>query len=185
MDVFTAIRTRRSDGQVLADKPVNKTDIEKLLEAAGWAPNHHRTEPWRFAVFSGTGRKKLAAALATSDEDMADALKKVMRAPVVITVWAATGRGQFKNPPVWEDHAAVAAACQNIVLAAHALGLAAIWRSGGYVDATGLHDLLELDTAKGDRVMGFIYVGHHDPERPEPMRPDPKTAERTLWFDAE
>jgi nitroreductase len=184
MDVLTAIRNRRSDGQVLPDAPVSRAQIEALLDAAGWAPNHHRTEPWRFVVFMGDGRHRLAEALtADGANDAEDALKKVTRAPVVITVWAAVGRGEFKNPPVWEDHAAVAAACQNLLLAAHAEGLAAIWRSGGYVDAPGLHRLLGMDAAKGDRVMGFMYVGQPDTTRPAPLRPEPKTAERTVWYD--
>ncbi len=186
MELFDAITTRRSDGQVIADKPVEKALIEKILLAGGWAPNHHRTEPWRFAIFTGEGRIKLAAALAKGEDDekKAFALKKVMRAPVVITVWVAVGRGAFKNPPVWEDHAAVAAACQNMMLATHALGLAGIWRSGSFTEAQGLHELLELDATKGDRVMGFLYIGHHNPDLPEPLRPEPKIAERTLWFNA-
>jgi nitroreductase len=46
MDVFEAIKGRRSIGMVKQDL-IKQEVIEQLLEAATWAPNHHHTEPWR------------------------------------------------------------------------------------------------------------------------------------------
>lgn len=179
MDILEAIQTRRSNGNVLADKPVPRELIEKVLKAGTWAPTHHRSEPWRFVTFSGEGRNKLAAALPEGKQN------KVFRAPVVILVWCAAGRSANKNPPVWEDHAATAACCQNMLLAAHELGLGAIWRSGKFVDLVSVHALCEgYDAAKGDRVMGFIYLGYPDPAKPEPLRPQPKLENKLTWFDA-
>lgn len=185
MDVIEAIKTRRSDGQVQKETPIAREVIESMLEAGSWAPTHKRTEPWRFAVFSGAGRDKMAEVLQQDlpEKKHEKVEKKLHRAPVIIAVWTAVGRGEFKNPPEWEDHAAVAACCQNMLLAAHAMGYGAIWRSGDYVKSAALAKLLGLDKSMGDRIMAFIYVGHKDDSLPEPLRPDPKWQERTDWFE--
>lgn len=62
METFEAIINRRSIGKV-KDDPVPKTFIEKMLKAATYAPNHYRTEPWRFFVLTGDSRKKLGEVL--------------------------------------------------------------------------------------------------------------------------
>jgi len=186
MDVTTAIRTRRSNGYVFPDKPVERSVVERLLQAACWAPNHKRTAPWRFSVFMAEGRKRLADAMvegakAAGKDDPQKMYDKAFRAPTVIAVWTAVGRGLHKNPPAWEDHAAVAAACQNLLLEAHALGLAGYWRSGDVCDWPAVHKLLGMDTNKGDAVIGFIYLGHPDASKGQPERPEPKWQEKTTW----
>ncbi len=190
MDVLTAIATRRSVGQVLADKPVADEVIESLLQAACWAPNHHRSEPWRFTVFTGEGRKHFASALVKAAQNMpkdeqydmriskAEGMTK--RAPVIIAVHCAAGEGPGKPAPVWEEHAAVAAAVQNLLLAAHGQGLGAIWRSGVYTEAAEVQAYLGVRPEKGDRIMGFVYLGYPDPAA-EPMRPVPKSHGKTRW----
>src|SRR6476659_2424169 len=58
------IRHRRSFGlKDLAPDPIPREQIELMLEAANWAPTHGKTEPWRFTVYSGEGRRGLGAAL--------------------------------------------------------------------------------------------------------------------------
>ncbi len=49
MDAMTAIRTRRTHKFFTGD-PVTREQLELLLELAVWAPNHHKTQPWRFFV---------------------------------------------------------------------------------------------------------------------------------------
>lgn len=58
METIEAIKTRRSIGIVKQD-PVPKEMIEQIIEAGTYAPNHHRTEPWRFFVLTGEGRNEL------------------------------------------------------------------------------------------------------------------------------
>ena len=176
MDIFTAIETRRSHGMV-TDKPVSKEQIETLLKMAAWAPNHKRTEPWAFHVFSGDARDQLAEAI----NQESDKGKKVYRAPTIIAVVSTPGRAD-KNPPVWEDHAATAAAMQNMALATHGLGLAGYWRSGKFCNMQSVKDLLKVSDFHGDLIMGFFYVGHPDPEYPQPLRPEPKWEGKTTWY---
>ena len=65
MDVFDAIYTRQSVGQVKPDA-VPREVIEKLLAAAVQAPNHYKVRPWRFVVLTGAAREKLGEAMAQS-----------------------------------------------------------------------------------------------------------------------
>src|SRR5258708_12310982 len=57
------IRSRRSvfPDQFEKDSTIPEDIIWQLLENANWAPNHKQTDPWRFVVFSGEGRKKIAS----------------------------------------------------------------------------------------------------------------------------
>ena len=65
--VFAAILHRRSMGlSRLKPDPVDRKLIERMLEAANWAPSHGDTEPWRFTVFAGEGRETLAELFANA-----------------------------------------------------------------------------------------------------------------------
>ena len=181
------IASRRSIGQTDTSKAVPQAVVQQLLESACWAPTHHRTEPWRFVVFSGEGLVQLAQAMAEASPDVPDIKQKAYRAPTVILVWCAAGRSKGKIPPLWEEHAAVAAACQNMLLCAHALGLAAIWRSGSLVEHPAMHALCSapdtrFDANKGDRIMGCIYVGYPQPDALPPLRPTPDWQGKTQWM---
>lgn len=176
MDILTAIKTRRSNG-LITDAPVSDEDIQTVLQAAAWAPTHKRSEPWRFHVFKDEGRDVLAEAIKQHNEQKAD---KVYRAPVVIGVVSAPGRAP-KNPPEWEDHAATAAAVQNMALATHGLGLAGFWKSGDVTEMPAVKKLLEVDESYGDRIMAFFYIGHPDPNQPEPIRPTPDWQKKTTF----
>jgi nitroreductase len=191
MNLEEAIRTRRSIGLVKPDW-VDPGLIEKLLEAAVYAPNHHHTEPWRFYVLSGKGRGILgnAYALIASEflenptaEDSQAALKKhyekAFRAPVIIVVAAVCA--DLPKVDRREEHAAVHAAVQNMLLQAHALGLGAIWRTG----APAYHPYMKkaFGLRDEDDVAGFIYVGY--PANALPVKAPPSYASKTVWLDEE
>jgi nitroreductase len=188
MDVFTAIKTRRSIGKVKSDE-VSKDLIETILEAGIWAPNHYRTEPWKFFVMQGEGRKKLGKVLgeiATEemDESSQEAQEKRMkaeakplRAPVIIAVAAIPS----DNPKVIvkEEFAAVSSAVQNMLLAAHALGLGAIWRTGKPTYHPKMQQLFSLQG--NEEVVGFIYIGY--PDMKEPIAKRIPYDQKTVWID--
>ena len=79
----------------ISDRPVDRMAIERMLDAAVWAPNHRPTEPWRFFVLEqGSPARVKAAGLAAEfllgrigDQRRADAARqKVLEPPVVIYV---------------------------------------------------------------------------------------------------
>ena len=60
-EISELIKSRQSlyPAQMDSSKTIAEEDIWKLLELANYAPNHKRTEPWRFTVFSGEAKKEL------------------------------------------------------------------------------------------------------------------------------
>ncbi|WP_274651997.1 nitroreductase family protein [Paenibacillus humicola] len=189
MEALEAIRTRRSIGKVKPD-PVAKETIERILEAGVWAPNHRLTEPWRFFVMTGGGRAKLGGALARialqgeadpgSPENVAkaeSARAKALRAPVVIA--AAVTPSEAKGVIELEEYGAVFAAIQNMLLAAHALGLGAVWRTGEPCYGPIMNEVFGLQPK--DRMLGFIYLGVPDMTPPEGKRES--AASRTQWIE--
>lgn len=175
MDILQAIHGRRSVGKVRPD-PVPRALVEELLEAARWAPTHHRTEPWRFWVFTGQGRDRLAEAFAAAGGDKER--NKPYRAPVVVAV-GCVPQPAADSPQ--EELLAVGAAVQNLLLAAQAKGLAAIWRSGTMVYDPVVRELLGL--AEKDVLVGFVYLGFPDPDVTVLTGRRSSVEERTVWYE--
>ncbi len=185
MELFEAIYTRQTQGKVKPD-PLPRELIEKLLGAAVQAPNHYKVRPWRFVVLTGEGRKRLGDVMAASQADRTpdlppEALDKTralpLRAPLVIAV--GVDKPAEEKVLEIENICAVAAACQNILLAAHALGLGAIWRTGEWARDAKVKEFLGF--APDQPIVGFIYVGY--PEfSPEPHQ-RPTFEDRTVWME--
>jgi nitroreductase len=194
MDVVDAIISRRSIGRVSPDL-VPHNLIEQLLRAAVAAPNHHESEPWRFFVLDGSARDALGDALAESlrrrrpdlESGRLEALctaerLKPLRAPTLIVV--ATKRSENPRVRAVEDLQACSAAIQNILLAAHGLGLAAIWRTGegAYDNNVKAHFGLSPE----DQIAGFAYIGLPAEGNDTPLRPRVRSYESfTEWRTAE
>src|SRR5690606_32835621 len=156
------IHDRRSVGRVAPD-PLPRELIEELLRAALAAPNHHLTHPWRFVVLAGDARREVgeaharAVARAKPDHPPAGLEKeaaRLERAPVVIACAVA---GSDDPVQAREDRDAVAAGVQNLLLAAHARGLAAIWRTGVMADEPEVLEAVGL--GPGDALVGMVYLG--------------------------
>lgn len=191
MDVLEAIKTRRSIGLV-SDNPVSKELIEKILEAGTWAPSHYRTEPWKFFVLTGDSRLRLGEILAKIEEKNMDdpssesnqkKLEKIhekpFRAPLIIAV--AVEPSDNPKALVQEEYGAVYAAIQNMMLAAHGLGLGGFWRTGKPTYNPLMKDLFKL-SEKGE-ILGFLYFGHPKREVPAGKRKD--INEVTTWLSSE
>jgi nitroreductase len=162
MDLLEALRTRRSVSAFGPDAPSLEA-VERAIEAATWAPNHHLTEPWRFHVLVGDARSRLADAVCRtlpperdSEAERASVRAKLGRAPVLVVV---TQAGNAEDPlRDREDYAACACATQNLLLAAHAQGLAAKWSTGKLAHSEGARRFLGL--AEPDRIVAYVYLGY-------------------------
>ena len=151
-DITQTIRQRRSIKPVDMDagKPVDRGLLMELLENANHAPTHGQTEPWRFHIFQGEGRRTLAQTMARiyqettpANEFREDKMKKMSENPLLAGAVVAIGmarRGGAKIPEV-EEIAAVACAVQNLALSATAAGLAGYWSSPPLVGTRGLSRL--------------------------------------------
>ena len=185
MELFETINTRYSAKNLKTDA-VPRDMLEKILDAGNHAPNHYRVRPWRFFVLSGGARNTLGDVMAASQLDRTpDAPKEALdniralplRAPVIITV--GVDKPVEKKVIGEENIAAVSAACQNILLAAHALGLGAIWRTGEWARDARVKEFFGL--AEDQTISGFIYIGY--PEIVTESAARPSFEDRTTWME--
>jgi len=185
MELFEAIHNRQTQGKVKPD-PVPRETIEKLLDTAVQAPNHYKVRPWRFVVLTGEGRNKLGDVMAASQRtrkpdlppETSDKTRALpLRAPALIVV--GVDKPIEEKVIEIENVSAASAACQNILLAAHALGLGAIWRTGEWARDPKVKEFLGFSADQ--HIVGFIYIGY--PEfKLEPVQ-RPSFEDRTVWME--
>ncbi len=161
MDVDAAVRGRRTH-KVYAPGPVERATLDELLELARWAPNHHLTNPWRFRVVGPSALARLKEAAGPEDAPKLD------RAPTLVAASVVEA-----EDPVQRDEDLCAAACATyiVLLAAHAHGLAAYWRTPAVLrTASGR---AALDVPPGERVIALIHLGRPRQKQPVPDRAPP------------
>lgn len=174
-DAIGLLLSRRSGSAKAMGKPgPDKNQLAQILQAGARAPDHGKLFPWRFIIFEGDGRTRagdiLAAAAAADgerDKQVEEERARFLRAPVVIGVISAAR--ELHKIPVWEQELSAGAVCQNILVAATALGFVGNWLTEWYAYHPAVKQGLGLGA--GERVAGFIYLGTaQDPleERPRP-----------------
>lgn len=163
MDAISALHNRVSVAK-LGEPGPNGTQLDIMLRAAMRAPDHGVLRPWRFMVIEGAQRERLGdifveARLQSEPDCDPAALDKLrgkpLRAPMILVVAAETDPDN--RVPVIEQIVATGAAIQNIMVAAHALGIGAMWRTG----VMASHPLVKrrLGFADKDEIVGYIYLG--------------------------
>jgi nitroreductase len=168
MDALEAILTRTTVPPArMAPPGPDDAQIRRILEAAASAPDHGRLRPWRFIVVRGSARERLGELLADAvrakgpDVNPAEVEKQrtsPLRAPVLLVMAAKLRKNHPKIPEV-EQLASAAAATQNALLAAHAMGFAAKWATGSAAYEPSLRAGLGL--GPDDQVLGLIFLGSH------------------------
>lgn len=148
MEVFEALNTRRSIRK-FTEEPVSEGDLHAILEAAMMAPSAGNAQPWQFVVLR--------------DRDTLEKVTKInqyaamaAKSPVSVLVCGDLSLEKFAGYWVQDCSAAI----QNLLLAAHGLGLGAVW--------TGIHPMQDrVDGFRAllglpDHVMplGLIVLGH-------------------------
>lgn len=163
MDALTNLHNRTSYPRVSGPVP-DDTMIENILRAALRAPDHAQLRPWRFLRIEGESLVRLGnlfAQAAHKDDPSLDeqALEKIhakaLRAPLII----ATVSRSAPHPKIseFEQDLSAAAATQSMLLAAHAQGLGAVWRTGPMAEHPHVLDGLGLQT--NEKLMAFLYIG--------------------------
>jgi nitroreductase len=168
--------SRRSGSAKTMGKPgPSKKQLDQILAAGGRVPDHGKLFPWRFIVFESEARGRFGDILGAVREAEGEHAKQIeeertrfLRAPVVIGVISAA-REQIKIP-VWEQELSAGAACQNILIATHALGFVGNWLTEWYAYHPVVKEKLGLKP--GERVAGFIYIGTAKDQLEERLRPE-------------
>jgi nitroreductase len=176
MEVQEAIRSRRSIRKYKAT-PVDDTTVERVLEAARWAPSWANNQCWKFIVVRDNKTKaELANALLSVEKGGTPngnpAFRAINDAPVVIVACAELGKSGFYGEEPATDKGDwyifdVALAMQNLALAAHELGLGTVHVA--LVDAKKAASILQVP--EGFCVVEMTPLGYPDQEpKPRPRK---------------
>ena len=188
-NIQETITARRSiKPATLNGKKIPDQQIIQLLSLANWAPTHGYTEPWRFVVYSGDAVQQFCHQHAEmyKDNTLPEKFNPAKyqkqqhngdKTSHIIAVYMQ--RGNNPNITALEEICATAAAVQNILLGAEALGISILWSTGGSVLEPVMKDYLGL--SEDDLMIGLLYMGYTD----EPATPGRRTPieAKTKWIN--
>lgn len=166
MDIFEIIKSRRSVFPSQYNKEeIQQDELDKILEAANWAPNHRQTEPWRFKIVKGHGRLHLSDFLVSKLEETNSSLSDFKRKKITskfessnVVIAICYQRDPKSRVPEWEEVSAVAMAVQNMWLTCTSLKIGSYWSSPSF--RTLVDDFFNLE--EGESCLGFFYMGKYD-----------------------
>ena len=179
MDAIEALTTRTSNGKLTDPAPDDET-LSLALGAATRAPDHGMLRPLRIHVIRGDARHKLGELMAgvlarktpgVSQEELDKMRNKALRAPMILVVSAVVT--DSPKVPALEQVLCAGAAATSILLALHARGFGAIWRTGDVAYDREVKAAFGL--AEKYALVGFIYTG--TPKQPAPAIHRPRVAD--------
>lgn len=178
MDALDAIMTRRTVPQVkMAEPGPDDAALNRILEAGSAAPDHGKLAPWRFVVIRGEARGRLGELFVKALPEINPEIGPVdiekqrtgpLRAPVIIAVVAALAPDHPKIPVI-EQICSAAAAAQNMLIAAHAMGFAGKWSTGK--NAYNATVKKGLGLGDHEEIIAFLYLGSYGADQAIPPRP--------------
>ncbi len=181
MDIFAVIEGRRSCRDFLPD-PIEFEGVKNILEAAVWAPSPKNAQPWEFIVIRNQEIKQKIYVEAEERKKWlleksgwkwlgGYSVKFLLNAPVIITIVGdpeKTGVDKFLPNDGMGYQRACSAAIQNMLLAAHALGIGSLWFS--IYDPEVVRKILDIESPKVP--MAIVCLGKPASEPSKPGRKD-------------
>ena len=146
MELLEAIYTRRSVRQ-FTGQPVERDQLLEIIKAGTWAPSGLNNQPWRFAIVQDAAARNNLAKLTKYHF-------VIEGAPACIVVFV--DRSVMYDDV--KDHQAMGACIQTMLLAAHALGLGAVWLGEILKNADGVRALLGMPEQL--ELMAVVALGH-------------------------
>jgi nitroreductase len=171
VDIYELIAGRWSP-RAFADKPVERAQLHRLLEAARWAPSSNNMQPWRFIAFD---RERDSAAFQRAFDTLAPTNQK-WNAHVPLLVCVAAYSLTPKNEPNKTALYDTGAAAMTLVLQAHSLGLATHQMGGFDRDAFRAAFSIPEDV----QLIAMVAIGHFgDPGQLDDVMREREAAPRT------
>ena len=173
------METRRSaSAKAMTGPGPDADELDRLLAIAARVPDHGKLVPWRFIVFEDAARERAGEILEAryrelhpthGEETLAQQRQMFTRAPCVVAVVSSATTDHPKIPE-WEQVLSAGAACQNLVIAATAMGYGAQWITGWF--AYDAQVLQAFGLGDGERIAGYVYIGtaaEAQTDRPRPV----------------
>ena len=173
--ILSLLETRRSGKpRELVGPGPTPEEMDRILAIAARVPDHGKLMPWRFVLVADDQRDSLARLLrrALKEEDPAAPAAVHEKAEhfahfagqLVVLVSAPVENHKI---PVWEQQLSCGTAGMNLLLAAHALGYIAGWITGWQAYSPMVNAAF---CKGGERIAGFIFIGHAERELEERPR---------------
>lgn len=163
MKALEALHNRNSYPR-LVDPAPNATELDNIFRSAFRAADHALLRPWRFLLVAEEKRAALGELFVEAARELEPTLSeeklqrirlKPLRAPLIlITVCSPIAHPKV---PEIEQELSAGAATQNMLLAAYAQGLGAIWRTGSM--AYNKTVMRGLGLAEHEKIIAFVYLG--------------------------
>ncbi len=157
METLNCIETRRSI-RSYENKKIDKKTIERIIESALWAPSAKNRQPWNFCVIQNEE-------LITKISKLSIYGRWMKNAACFIIVFLE--KGQENN--YIKDIQAVGASIQNILLAAHSLGIGACWIGEILEQESLIKDIISFDNEKYE-LMAIITLGYPEKSAAVPQK---------------
>ena len=148
----------------LQDPAPTAEQVDLMLRAALRAPDHGQIRPWRFVTVQGGDRQALGelfveGLLSTTPDASVEQIEKTrslpMRAPLILIVVGAFD--EHLTVPEHEQLLAAGCAAHGILLAAHAQGVGAVWRTGAMAEIPHIKQGLGLQ--ENETIVAYMYLG--------------------------
>jgi nitroreductase len=175
--LLSLLETRRSakPRELVGPGPTG-AELERILTLAARTPDHGKLHPWRFVTIAEDQRDAFEVVLrqALAADDPCASVAKHQKehefahyAGQLVVLVSAPVRDH--KIPVWEQELSCGAAGMNLLHAAHALGYVAGWVTGWRAYSERVASAF---CAPGERIAGFIFIGHAGRELEERPRPE-------------
>ena len=181
MEITEAIMQRRSVRKYKSD-PVDDETLNRVLDAARWAPSWKNSQCWRFVVVRDAGKKEqIAECLIGAGKYKNGGSLAIVQAPVCVIACAELGKSGQNEGTFATDKGDwfmydTALAMQNLALQAHALGLGTVHL--GLFDAGKVAEILKAP--EGISVVSMTPLGYPDEE---PKAPPRKERAETVFYE--
>ncbi|OMP68175.1 nitroreductase family protein [Domibacillus epiphyticus] len=189
MSILSELKNRRAIRDY-TDRDVEDEKIKVLLEAATWAPNDRKREPWSFYVIKGNAKahyekiamEYLQERFPTKPNLVESSLKVLKNTPVHIVVTSDVVPGDIEASE--DNEYAVCCAIHSMWLAAKELGLGFVWRTRGVGMVRDERMYQFIGSPENKKIIGNIFIGYPDQVSLEKMKPSTRTSfdEKTKWL---
>ncbi|MEO0412162.1 MAG: nitroreductase [Pseudomonadota bacterium] len=175
---MSLLKTRRSGkSKTMTGPGPSAAQLEDILSIGLRVPDHGKIAPWRFVVIEGADQQRFSAGLVSlykAEKPSAPGLEIQAiadfptAAPTLVAVLSRVNHE--RTIPAWEQELSAGAACQNMLIAAHAMGFHGQWLTGWPAYGEGVVDL--LGGQAGDKIAGYLFFGSVEGPLKERPRPD-------------